>query len=266
MCMASGPENKGVITKQECLDCALANGNPPCGFDYILLKYLYSKERYRKDEVHVSDILGCARQAYFAKKFKLPVEPHKQLIVSYGTIQHELLEAMEDDKFTAEQILSNSGLVGTADVVYKDGRLLDYKTTRNINKKYLPRKKHKLQVNIYAHMLRQEGQEVKSVAIQYMDFIGPSKCPTHKAFVVPGLEYPKCPICDLESPDFHMGALLCEVELMPEEEVGMIIEDSVSYLQTCLDEETIPEPTPDFLCRYCPFISWCEEGQNSIHI
>ena len=621
MCIASGEANKGIITQEECLQCALANGsNTPCGFDYILLKYIYSKERYDEEKVHVSDILGCARQAYFSKKFTLPTQAHKSLIVTFGTIQHQLLEDMADKEFTAEQVLRNSGLVGTADVVYNDGRLLDYKcslptdrinmadgtektisdlevgdrvlaydelnskfvastvssifsggvqevfniklrdgneinvsgnhpimtqrgwviakelttsdkvvevfdwlpdndallstdlsrflgylvgdgglsrdygvrfsstddeiisdlgtilesqgwyirkvkgdnvdyaicdtdqtrkdnnrtslsnfiienglrgstsvnkevpeailksgssevvanfigglfdtdgtvtdpdehippritfvtvspvlarqvssllkrlginnriykvmspssralsdnppyhicvwakedivkfnsiipihvgykkerlsawchnftpkktrknkqdvisvsslgyldteaievekyhtyitsdivthnTTRNISKRYLPRKKHKLQVNVYAHMLRQEGQEVNSAAIQYMDFMGPSKCPVHKAFVVPGNKYPKCPICEREDPDFHLGALLTEVELLPDEEIEEFIEEKTTYLQNCLDNEEIPEPSPDFLCRYCPFISWCEEGQNTI--
>lgn len=266
MCMASGEDNKGVLTQEACLDCALTNGTPPCGFDYTLLKYIYSKERYRADEVHVSDILGCPRQAYFSKRFKLPMEPHKQLIVTFGTLQHQMLEEMEDEHYSAEKILANSGIVGTTDVYYKDGRIVDYKTTRNLDRRYLPRKKHKMQVNIYAHLLRQDGYEVTSASIQYIDFMGPSKCPKHKAFVVPGNQYPKCPICDLEQPDFHLGAMLMEIDLLPEDEVEELIKEKTDYLQHALDTEIIPEPTPDFLCRYCPFVSWCQEGRDSIYV
>lgn len=409
--MASGKNNKGVITKQECLDCALANGTPPCGFDYTLLKYIYSKERYMEQKVHVSDILDCPRKAYFSKKFKLPIEPHKQLIVTFGTLQHQMLEEMEDEYYHAEKILSNSGIVGTTDAYYKDGRIVDYKcslptdrinmadgtekiifdlkvgdkvlayneldnsfvestvsdifnggtqevfnikirdgneinvsgnhpimtqqgwvvakeltvfdkvvklsnnnkkssknitqfssllsdvvsvtslgilptiaievdkyhtyitsdivthnTTRNIDRRYLPRDKHKMQVNIYAHLLREEGYPVTSAAIQYIDFMGPSKCPKHKAFVVPGNTGPKCPICGLEQPDFHLGAMMLEVELLPPEEVAELVKEKTAYLQNALDNEIIPEPTPDFLCRYCPFVDWCQEGKDSIYI
>lgn len=265
MCMASGDFNKGVITKEECLTCALKNGSDtPCGYDYILLKYIYSKTRYQKEKVHVSDILGCARQAYFEKTVTLPVQAYRQLIVTFGTLQHQMLEEMQDKYFDAEKILGNNGMVGTADVVYKDGRLLDYKTTRNINPKYLPQKKHKLQVNIYAHMLREAGEPVTSAAIQYIDFMGPSKCAVHKSFVVPGNRYPKCPICGDERKEYHLGAVLKEVKLMPEYEVAQMVDEKVKHFQECLDNQTVPEPEPDFLCRYCNFLEFCKEGRDAI--
>ena len=264
-CMASGDANKGVITKDECLTCALNNGgNTPCGFDYTLLKYIYSKERYEEQKIHVSDILGCPRQAYFSKKVKLPMEAYRHLIVTFGTLQHQMLEEMEDKYYEAEKVLEGSGIIGTADVVYEDGRIVDYKTTRNMNQRYLPQKKHKMQVNIYAHLLRLAGKEVNSATIQYIDFMGPSKCPVHKAFVVPGNRYPKCPICGEEKKEFHLGAIMKEVKLLPEEEVTELVEERTDYLQKCLDDDTIPEAEADFLCRYCPFVSFCEEGKQQL--
>lgn len=264
-CMANGDANRGVIEKEACLQCALANGtNTPCGFDYILLKYLYSKERYEQDKVHVSDILGCARQAYFSKKYPLPVNASKELIVSFGTLQHQMLEEMVDEHYEAEKVLSNSGLVGTADVYYKNGRILDYKTTRNIKKQYLPQKKHKLQVNVYAHMLREEGYVVTSAAIQYIDFMGPSKCEKCKAFVVPGENHPKCPICGNESKDYHLGAYLANVALMDDTAVEELIASSTASLQKFLDEDIVPDASADFLCRYCKFIDWCAEGLKTL--
>jgi len=264
-CMASGDANKGIISKDECLACALKNGaSTPCGYDYTLLKYIYSKERYEEQKIHVSDLLGCPRQAYLSKKVKLPTEAYRQLIVTFGTLQHQMLEEMQDKYYEAEKLLEYKGMVGTADVVYKDGRVIDYKTTRNMNPKYLPQKKHKMQVNIYAHMLREAGHPVVSATIQYIDFMGPSKCPVHKSFVVPGNKYPKCPICGDERKEFHLGAMLFPVKLLPDDEVEQLIEEKTAYLQRCLEEESIPEPEPDFLCRYCPFVSFCEEGRNQL--
>lgn len=218
-------------------------------------------------DIHVSDLLGCPRKAWFDKQIEYPALPSSRLIVTFGTLQHALLEEMEDENYLAETIVEASGVVGTVDAWYKDGRILDYKTKRNANPKYLPEKKHVMQVNIYAHMLREEGKEVNSAAIQYLDFMGPTKCPRCKAFAVPIQTRTGvcCPICSEEIYNGHFGALLFEVPLWEPEKAKALVEERQQYLLKHIEEDTMPENTePDFFCTYCPFLNMCEEGQAEI--
>ena len=85
------------ITTEACLECALSRKIPPCGFDYTVLKYIYSHKRYRALDIHVSDLLGCPRKAWFDKQIEYPALPSSRLIVTFGTLQHALLEEMEDE-------------------------------------------------------------------------------------------------------------------------------------------------------------------------
>jgi len=270
------------ISNEECLKCAFEREIPPCGFDYSLLKYIYSHKRYRALDIHVSDLLVCPRRAWYDKQIEYPETAASRFIVTLGTLQHALLEEMEDETYLAENIVetSDGNVVGTVDAYYHNGRIVDYKTTRNANLKYLPQKKHAMQVNIYAHMLRAMHKKhperfpntpvgedpVKSAAIQYIDFLGPTKCPRCKSFVVTGPEDVLiCPLCEVPVDNAHLGALLLPVKLWSEEKIAELVEERADYLQKCIDDRKIPEQTePDFLCRYCPFLGLCQEGQAEI--
>lgn len=265
---------KGILDKEDCLQCALDNGNDvPCSFDYTLLKYIYSKTRYREKEIHVSDILGCPRSAVMSKTWDRPMSAYKKLIVSFGTLQHEMLEQVEDEQFTAEIIIENEkiGIVGTADVLYKDGRLVDYKTTRNMSLPYLPNDKHIEQLNVYAWILRESGKEVTGAAIQYIDFVGPRKCTKCKSFISPSKRGTSfiCPTCGTRPSKMyaHLGARLIKVELDDHDVVGDRIKRRVTFLKKHLDANTIPEEVETgFLCRYCDFFNVCSEGQDAVFV
>jgi hypothetical protein len=143
---------RGEMFKVHCLNCALSQQNV-CGFDYSLLLALYKdKER---EGIHVTDLTGCLRQAYY-NKVEAPLEyPHEMLNRFLGTGIHKHIESFADpDLYDSEMPLSAFGLVGTADVVYKDGRIIDYKTTRWLTLSRLPYGSHVQQLNIYAALLR----------------------------------------------------------------------------------------------------------------
>src|SRR5690242_6725149 len=112
---------KGVMEEKECLACALT-GNQPCGFDYMVLRAIYGHDNDRPD-VHVTDLTGCLRKAWYSKVTPAPQMPHKLYTMSLGTTVHGGIEG-SDEHVDSELPVNMEGLVGRADVVYKDGRLL----------------------------------------------------------------------------------------------------------------------------------------------
>ena len=118
----------------------------------------------------------------------------------------------------------------------------------------LPYGSHEKQLNIYAAILRAQGKEIASAAIQYIDLSGPSKCTTCRGPLAPGEDgVPKCKRCGKFMPNAHYGAHLVEIELEPPSVIAEWIETRRVLLEMSLDGETPPNPEPSFLCDYCPF-------------
>jgi hypothetical protein len=243
------------MTAEKCLAHALETGNPPCGFDYSLLKALFddASQVARQSEVHVTDVTGCLKKAFLDKMEPSPEYVHEKITRWMGTAVHAHAEG-SDAFMDSEIALAHDGIVGRADVVYKDGRVVDFKTTRWMFVSKLPYSSHELQVNIYAWMLRNMGRPVSSLAIQYIDMSGPTKC---RACRVPvrmiNGEY-RCPICNNAPKNAHLGAHLVEVPLMD----NAYIEDRILWrkqkLQEAMTMNLAPEPEPGFLCSYCPHL------------
>lgn len=149
---------RGVVFSGECLVCALSAGGPPCGFDYSLLKAMFASNEKsdRANEIHVTDLTGCARRAYFDKREPSPEYPHEMLVRWMGSGFHGMVEG-SDDYLASELPLSHDGIVGRSDIVYHNGRLVDLKFTRWMMVDKLPYGSHVLQVNVYAWMLRAQG-------------------------------------------------------------------------------------------------------------
>lgn len=252
MCSAG----RGEMTKKACLCCAL-NGNNQCGFDYALLNALYQdKER---EGIHVTDLTGCIRQAYY-NKVQAPLEyPHEMLNRFLGTAVHKYIEGFPTQgAYDSELPLEAMGLVGTADVVYKDGRILDFKTTRWVKMDRLPYGSHVQQLNVYAALLRAQGREVTSAAIQYIDLSGPSKCTTCKGPVKPGEDgVMACTRCGRTLPNAHGGAVMVEVQLEPPGVVAEWIQTRLKLLQMSLEAAETPDAEPSYLCDYCSYQERC---------
>jgi CRISPR/Cas system-associated exonuclease Cas4 (RecB family) len=248
---------RGEMAKEACLGCALSCANT-CGFDYSLLHALYlDKER---EGIHVTDLTGCLRQAYYTKVFA-PVEfPHKMMNRFLGTAVHKHIESYPSNRYDSELPLEGLGLVGTADVVYKDGRIIDFKTTRWISLERLPYGSHVQQLNVYAALLRAQGREVNSAAIQYIDMSGPSKCPTCKGPCAPGEDgLMTCTRCGRPLPKAHPGVALVEVELEPPSVVAEWIETRLKLLQMGLEASEAPDAEPSYLCDYCAHAKQCAD-------
>jgi CRISPR/Cas system-associated exonuclease Cas4 (RecB family) len=246
---------RGRRSKVACLACALSRNNE-CGYDYALLNALFlDKER---TGIHVTDLTGCLRRAYYEKMDGALEHPHEMLARFVGTAVHGFIEQFPSEHLDSELPLRIDGLEGTADVVYKNGTIVDFKTTRWMKPNNLPYGSHAKQVNVYAAMLRAQGREVKRAFIQYIDLSGPSKCTTCKGPTAPGEDgVMQCKRCGRLLPNAHTGAHLVEIELEPENMIAEWIETRKKILEMSLDAEATPEAEPSFLCDYCAFREKC---------
>lgn len=252
-----------VITKKQCLDCALSGKND-CGFGYALLKSIWNWSEHERTGLHTTDLTGCLKKTYFDKTSPVPSPIHTNMLLYLGTITHLMLEGAEDENFTAEMPVKGLDVVGTADVVYENGVLEDFKTTRWMYPQYLPYGSHELQTNIYAQMLREMGTEVEQIFIQYIDMSGPTKCKSCKIHVEKradgGLA---CPRCGKTPRNAHLGALRCEIPVYSVEEITSVIERRRDTVLTALETATPPLGEPGFLCRYCDHTDICPEADLS---
>lgn len=252
---------KGKMHPNECLACALRQEND-CGYDYALLRVLFADPP--RTGIHVTDLTGCIRKSYLDKVNPSPEYVHEMLIRSLGTMTHGHFEG-SDEYLDSEIPVEADGIVGRADIVYKDGRIVDFKTTRWLMPDKLPYSSHGLQVNIYAHLLRKMGREVNRLQIQYIDLSGPTKCRVHKLPVrFNALGQLTCPVCDTAPKGAHLGAVLFDIPLLPEEEIAQIVEERRNMLNDALKSKEMPRAEVSFLCNYCSHVDKCSEGQKQV--
>jgi CRISPR/Cas system-associated exonuclease Cas4 (RecB family) len=252
------PVGNGTMQHEDCLACSL-NIPPACGYSYTLLKGLYDQKEDRSKEVHVTDVTGCLKKAYFDKVDPTPELVSDKLVRFLGVAVHAGMET-QDENVACEIPINHMGIVGSTDIVYKDGTLLDLKTTRWMVPDRLPYGSHQLQVNIYAYLLKHLGREINRLFIQYVDMSGPTKCRKCNVTVEMVGEQLLCPKCLAAPRGAHLGAHLVEIPIMGEEEVEQIIEERVTILRGAMEGGAVPPADPSFLCGYCASISRCEEG------
>ena len=107
-------------------------------------------------------------------------------------------------------------------------------------------------------MLRAQGREVTSAAIQYIDVSGPSKCPSCKGKCAPGQDgVMQCTRCTRVLPNAHTGAYVVEIPLEPEAMISEWIQTRRKILEMSLEAGETPEAEPSFLCDYCSFVEKC---------
>jgi hypothetical protein len=250
---------KGELPISECLACALSSGRPPCGYDYALLKSMFASDQKsdRAKEIHVTDLTGCIRKAWYTKVDPTPEYVHEKLTRWMGSHMHGIVEG-SDTYLDSELPLSADGIVGTSDVVYKDGRVLDFKFTRWMYLDKLPYGSHALQVNVYGWMLRQMGRPVRRLQIQYIDASGPTKCRSCKVPVRMTNGALVCPKCMALLRNAHLGAYLIDVPVLSDSEVLEAIQERKETLENAIALGLAPEREPGFLCGYCASYERCQ--------
>jgi CRISPR/Cas system-associated exonuclease Cas4 (RecB family) len=244
---------KGEVTKEECLACAKSL-KQTCGYDYSLVKIMLSD--HERTGIHVTDITGCLRKAWYEKTQTKPEFLHLRSYLLIGNAMHGHLE-QNGDQADVERKVEAMGLEGTMDL-YRNKAIIDFKTTRWLTPSKLPYGSHAMQVNIYAEMMRSLGNEVDALYVQYIDMSGPTKCKVCKAMFTPDASgYLSCPRCKREYSGAHMGAELIEIEQYPREEVQQYVNERRDYLKSSLETMEAPLQEPSFLCDYCAFKEIC---------
>ncbi len=194
---------------------------------------------HERTGIHVTDITGCLRKAWYEKTQTQPEYLHSRAYLLMGNAMHEYLEH-HGDSGDAERKIEAMGIEGTMDV-YRDGMILDSKSTRWLTPSKLPYGSHAMQVNIYAEMMRCLGHEVKRLFVQYIDMSGPTKCKTCKAIFAPDeTGYLSCPRCGREYSGAHMGAELIEIDQYPREEMQQYINERRDMLTNALESMEAP--------------------------
>jgi len=248
--LCSGDLYEKPITTEECLRCATSlGGKQPCGYGYRLLKSIFeSQSEDRTNEIHVTDITGCLRKAYYDKTNPKPRYVHELLPLWLGIAIHNDLD-ITDDEVISERPVSKDGLIGRIDAVYRDGRIEDAKTTRWMHVDKLPYGNHVDQVNLYAYM----NGGADTLQIQMIDMSGPTTCKSCRIpFILRDGEY-ICRKCGKTYNNAHLGAHIVEIEPQPEEEVKVFIKIRVYELEAAIYVTKEPPPVePSWLCNYCP--------------
>jgi CRISPR/Cas system-associated exonuclease Cas4 (RecB family) len=244
---------KGEHNHLDCLKCALETGQPPCGFDYTILRSMFddTSSVQRRNEIHVTDLTGCLLKSFYDKVSPSAEYVHEKMSRWMGTHMHGVLEG-SDEHVDSELPLAWDGIVGRADVVYKNGRVLDFKSTRWLIPDKLPYGSHEVQVNIYAYLLRKMGREVNRLQIQYIDMSGPTKCRACRVPVRMVEGELKCPQCNKFIANAHLGAVLVDVPMMTDAEIEFYVKDRKEALKSSIEMQFPPEAEPGYLCSYCP--------------
>jgi hypothetical protein len=109
------------------------------------------------------------------------------------------------------------------------------------------------------------GCEVNSLAIQYIDMSGPTKCRSCKVPLraINEPDYPlrlACPKCGSEPKNAHLGTYLVEIPMMSEESVVDFITTRKDQILEAMESGEAPLGEPSFLCNYCSYRESCSEA------
>lgn len=262
------PYHKRSIKFKECLQCALDN-DTPCGFTYSLLRagsVLLSKPR---PKVHVTDLTGCLRRAYFGKVADYYEPPSQWIAAVLGIFIHSKLEEFAPPDSQVELslgaiTLSGVEVVGTVDLLTKDGVIVDSKSKRWLNKVRLPSSGNSRQINIYRWLLNENGYEANGGVLEYLALQGATRCRKCKC----ELEQKEdkkwiCPKCKKEWDEekAHRGTFRANVEIYSLSAVEKWVDERAVILDNALKLGTIAPKVSkagEWVCSYCSFQKECK--------
>jgi len=126
-------------------------------YDWIV-NAIYEKTRQYSDNIiHVSEVSGCLRKAYYIRKYGQDIIPKYAVLMSYGNGIHELLQNYLIKKgwrieYPVSRQFKYLRLVGHIDLYEpRQNIVVEIKTTSKIPRE--PYTEHVRQINTYAYLL-----------------------------------------------------------------------------------------------------------------
>ena len=138
-----------------------------------LTAYDKNRDRSKQVEIGPSSVGGCRRQVYY-QLIDQPItnSETESLAAIRGTFIHSGISKAikrEDpfgDNFIIEEEFEYEGLKGQCDLFIRDlGMVVDWKTTKKKSLRYFPSQQQRWQVQLYGWLLKNNGHEVKQVAL-----------------------------------------------------------------------------------------------------
>ena len=130
------------------------------------------RSRSQQVEIGPSQIGGCRRQVYYQLTDTPTTHQPDKLASIMGTGIHAMIAdaiKSEDpfgDNFLIEQEMDAFGIPAHTDLYIKDRQLVvDWKTTTKAGLRYFPSEQQIMQVQLYAHMLKANGENPKEVSL-----------------------------------------------------------------------------------------------------
>jgi len=259
------PYYHGNVDFEECLACASSRGHVrKCGYPYSFLKAVSVILTKPRPEIHVTDLVGCLRRAYFSKVSNYYESPSQWIAAVLGIIIHKGLEDFRPDGSIAEIPLSattTSGIkvVGRVDLLH-NGRIIDWKTKRYLMPSKLPTRENEMQINIYYWLLASNGYEVTGGTLEYLALRGATRCDKCKCLLRETYDGWECPECHKtwDRDKAHQGLYRADIHLRDLREIAQWIDERAVILQNALSHGVIPPKTDGkWLCNYCSFREQC---------
>jgi PD-(D/E)XK nuclease superfamily len=138
-----------------------------------LTSYDKSRERSQQKQIGVSQLGGCRKQVWLQLQDTPKENQTLKLPALMGTAIHKMIEealvqenAENWTDYQLEQEVEHDGIKGHIDLYIPSiGAVVDWKTTKLKNLTYFPSKQQRWQVQVYAWLLAQTGQEPKTVTL-----------------------------------------------------------------------------------------------------
>ena len=250
----------------ECLECAIEDG--PCGIPYSLLKagsVIMTKPR---PEVHVTDLCGCLRRAYFSKVADYYEDPGDWIAAIMGIFIHSKMESFAPEGSHRELSLtattpSGVQVTGTVDLLVNE-TIEDYKSKGWLDVSKCPSTSHTRQINIYRWLLAENGYNANRGYVNYIALRGATRCRTCKcALIQQDTGEWECPECHKiwAKDKAHRGIYRASVEMYPPDKVISWIDKQALLLNDAIiTGKIMPKVDSDgeWVCSYCTFQSECE--------
>ena len=130
------------------------------------------RDRSKQKEIGPSQVGGCARQVFYQLTDKPKTNVTEKLSAILGTAIHAMIaDAIKREdpfggNFLIEQEMDAYGIPAHTDLYIKDKQLVvDWKTTTKASLRYFPSEQQIMQVQLYAHLLKANGEDPKTVSL-----------------------------------------------------------------------------------------------------